>query len=61
MVLERSWSAHEFSVNSLAKDEVENVLYSCSLEGEIKKWEVGTGGKEPVCVASAVQTVSGGY
>jgi len=53
----RSWRAHQWVVYDLAVDLENKTLYSCSMDGEIKKWGVGgldTG--EPRCEQQATQT-----
>ena len=56
--LTNTWQAHQYVVYDLACDSDSNKLYSCSMDGEIKLWDVACD-PLPVCIATAVQTVSG--
>ena len=51
-----TWQAHQWVVHDLAGDEDTDTLYSCSMDGEIKRWCV-TSPAQPHALATAIQTV----
>ena len=53
--LVHSWSAHSYVVYDLAADPDTSTLYSCSMDGEIKRWSV-ISPRSPQCLATAIQT-----
>merc|ERR1711892_1627483 len=52
--LQASWQAHEYVVYDLACNPEKNILYSCSMDGEIKMWAVDS---VPVCINPACKQV----
>jgi len=55
LILVSSWSAHEYVVYDLSCDHDNSVLYSCSMDGEIKMWSLEDV-ERPRLIATAIQT-----